>query len=125
MPQSLAVPPRGQRPRICPLLSERSSRAGPGRGVAAILAPPHPPGRLLAWSTEMDRLGEAAAEPVRSAVRDDLGRSKPAAPGAPLWIRHGPLLPLSYGVGLGECNRSASQKSLEGRSRLIPVSVRP
>ena len=83
-----------------PAISERSSRAGPGRNVASFLAPPHPPGRLLAWSTEIDRLGEAAVEPVRPAVLDDLGRSKPAAPDAPFRIRHGPLLPLSYGVGI-------------------------
>jgi hypothetical protein len=86
--------------RRVPAVSERSSRAGRGCGVAFFLAPPHPPGRLLAWSTEIDRLGEAALEPVRPAVLDDLGRSKPAAPDAPFRIRHGPLVPLSYGVGI-------------------------
>jgi hypothetical protein len=80
-------------------VSERSSCAGPGCGVASFLAPSHPPGRILAWSTEKDRLGEAAVEPVHPAVRDDLGRSERAAPVAPLRIRHGPLLPLSYGIG--------------------------
>src|SRR4029453_13536969 len=97
-----------------PLSAERSSRARLGRDVASFLAPPHPPGRLLAWSTEIDRLGEAAVKPVRPAVLDDLGRSKPAAPDAPSRIRHGPLLPLSFGVGI------------RGRAAIaVPPGLRP
>jgi hypothetical protein len=56
------------------------------RDVASFVAPSHPLGSILAWSTEIDRLGAAAAKPVLPAIRDDLGRSKPAALVAPFKI---------------------------------------
>ena len=79
-------------PELSPAVCRTTSRARLGRDVVSFVAPSHPLGRVLAWSAEIDRLGAAAAKPVLSTIRDDLGRSKPAASVAPFKIRHGPLL---------------------------------